>query len=60
MNTLIKVGSLENYNNFKYNLLLGWWRNRLAQESYTFKVVGSSPAHPTTDKSVITINQSKY
>lgn len=27
--------------------LMGWWRNRLAQESYTFKVVGSSPAHPT-------------
>ena len=26
---------------------LGTWRNRLAQESYTFKVVGSSPAGPT-------------
>lgn len=26
---------------------MGSWRNRLAQESYTFKVVGSSPALPT-------------
>lgn len=26
---------------------MGMWRNRLAQESYTFKVAGSSPAIPT-------------
>ena len=27
---------------------MGSWRNRLAQESYTLKVVGSSPTLPTT------------
>ena len=27
--------------------ILGSWRNRLAQESYTFKVGGSSPSLPT-------------
>ena len=26
---------------------MGNWRNRLAQESYTFKVIGSSPIFPT-------------
>ena len=26
---------------------MGMWRNRLAQESYTFKVTGSSPVIPT-------------
>lgn len=26
---------------------MGSWRNWLAQESYTFKVAGSSPALPT-------------
>lgn len=26
---------------------MGSWRNRLAQESYTFKVTGSSPVLPT-------------
>ena len=26
---------------------MGSWRNRLALESYTFKVAGSSPALPT-------------
>lgn len=30
-----------------YNNIMGSWRNRLAQESYTFKVNGSSPLLPT-------------
>ena len=29
------------------------WRNRLAQESYTFKVVGSSPAVGTMRKCLL-------
>ena len=29
---------------------MGSWRNRLAQESYTFKVTGSSPVLPTQNQ----------
>lgn len=28
------------------------WRNRLAQESYTFKVGGSSPSLPTMKETI--------
>ena len=35
---------------------MGTWRNRLAQDSYTIKVGGSSPSLPTIKKIVIIID----
>ena len=35
---------------------MGSWRNRLAQDSYTIKVGGSSPSLPTIKKIVIIID----
>lgn len=32
--------------------IMGSWRNRLAQESYTFKVGGSSPSLPTMKEKI--------
>ena len=32
---------------------MGSWRNWLAQESYTFKVTGSSPVLPTDKKKIL-------